>query len=231
MEIVSRETRRRKVRLLRFRLRRKLRSLPCSSSPHKAEGRLCGGPLFSKVRSAPLPPAGKAPRAPLLLLSPQSRRAALWGAPCIAKSALFRFPLRGKLRTLPCSSSPHKAKGRLCWGPLLERTVNCGPEKALSPIITRKRAKWFQKFFQGRCETVAIDCQTGYNELYRQRRARERVELSPRGKRSNADFATTRGPRKADLQALWGAEEQGSGRSFRRSRKRSLADFATTRFT
>ncbi len=35
-KVTKERARRRKVRLLRFRLRRKLRSLPCSSSPHKA---------------------------------------------------------------------------------------------------------------------------------------------------------------------------------------------------
>ena len=166
----------------------------------------------------------------LRLLSPQSRRAALRGPPCIAKSALLRFRLCRKLRALPCFSSPYKAEGRLCGDPLLERTVNCGSEKALSPIITRKRTKWFQKFFQGRCETVAIDCQTGYNELYRQRRARERTELSPKGEAEQRGLCDNEGPPQSRPPALWGKEEQGSGRSFRRSRKRSLADFATTRF-
>ena len=37
----------------------------------------------------------------------------------VAKSALLRFPLRGKLHTLPCSSSPHKAKRAALRGPLV----------------------------------------------------------------------------------------------------------------
>jgi len=52
----------------------------------------------------------------------------------------------------------------------------------------------------------------------------------PRPSGGPAFFAkkVIRGPRKGGPQPLWGKEEQGSGRSFRRRRKGRLADFATT---
>ncbi len=43
----------------------------------------------------------------------------------VAKSALLRFPLRGKLHTLPCSSSPHATRfAGLARGPFYFSTVS-----------------------------------------------------------------------------------------------------------
>ena len=44
-------SRRHKLRIPRFRPRPKARPLHCASSPHKAKGWLCGGPLFSHAQS------------------------------------------------------------------------------------------------------------------------------------------------------------------------------------
>ena len=61
---------------LRFRLWRKLRSLPCFASPHKAGGRLCGGPVrdSAPLTMAPRRPAGSSPRSQRRCAPPARRR-------------------------------------------------------------------------------------------------------------------------------------------------------------
>ena len=99
---------------LRFRLRRKLCPLPCSSFPHKAGGRLCGGPSLSQSPRCSASPFGESSTRSLAPPLPTKPGGRLCGGPRCRKVRVAPLPSGGKLYTLPCP--PLLPKARRFWG-------------------------------------------------------------------------------------------------------------------
>ncbi len=89
----------------------KAHSFRCASSPHKAERRLCGGPIgrlagaLCFMKAPPIHPATILPR----------RR---WASASLAQAPYPSLRPAAKAHSFRCASSPHKAERRLCGGPI-----------------------------------------------------------------------------------------------------------------
>ena len=144
-------TRRHKLRSLASPRWGQARPLRCASSPHKAEGRLCGGPLGHKLRSLASPVGGKLDRfaVPPLPTKPKGGFAgARWGTSC----AHSRSPVGGKLDRSAVPPLPTKPKGGFAGA---RWDISCGQSRSpLNDSITQGFGKVQLFLSQGNLENV-----------------------------------------------------------------------------